>query len=141
MQDNINDAYDDIYTSYFVPTAEALTAKALAAQGSDRQKAISLFKRAACVYRIGRFPYIGSEVKRKAFNEQKMVYLRGASLWDVPIKEVMIPHTQATGEDGLQIPVYVRTPRGAKKETPVPVVLLITGLDGHRPDNAGVRLP
>jgi len=53
----------------------------------------------------------------------------------------MIPHTHAAGDDGAEIPVYVRTPRGAKKEAPVPVVLLITGLDGHRPDNAGVGIP
>lgn len=74
-------------------------------------------------------------MKRKAYNDQKSVYLRGASLWDVPMKEEIIPHTYASGEDGKEIPVYIRTPKKAKAGSPVPVVLLICGLDGHRPDN------
>jgi len=66
--------------------------------------------------------------------------MRGAALWDIPLKEVVIPHTHAAGEDGKEIPLYVRMPRGAGKGgKKVPVLLLMTGLDGHRPDNSEVR--
>lgn len=138
IADNVNDGYSDAYTEYFLPTAERLTDEALSAQGSDRAKAADLFKRAAAVYRISRFPSVdaGSGLKRKIYETQKQVYLRGASLWDAPLKEVVIPHTAAEGEDGKEIPLYLRLPPGTGKDKKVPVVLLITGLDGHRPDNS-----
>jgi len=140
IADNVNDGYSDAYTEYFLPTAEKLTDEALSAQGSNRAKAIDLFKRAAAVYRISRFPSVdaGSGLKRKIYETQKQVYLRGASLWDAPLKEVIIPHTAAEGEDGKEIPLYLRLPLGTSKDKKVPVVLLITGLDGHRPDNSAV---
>ncbi|OCT54442.1 pigment biosynthesis protein Ayg1 [Cladophialophora carrionii] len=138
IKDNVNDAYTDKYTEYFFPVAEKLTDAAMSAQGSDRLTAAALFKRAACVYRISRYPSLdaGSGVKRKAFELQKQVYLRGASLWDAPMKEVKIPHTAAEGADGKEISLFVRLPKGASSERKCPVVLLITGLDGHRPDNS-----
>jgi len=65
--------------------------------------------------------------------------MRGAALWDIPMKEVVIPHTHAAGQDGKEVPLYVRMPRGAGKDgKKVPVLLLMTGLDGHRPDNSEV---
>ncbi len=140
IKDNVNDAYSDKYTEYFLPTAEKLTDEALSAQASDRVKAADLFKRAACVYRISRFPSLdaGTGLKKKIFELQKQVYLRGASLWDAPIKEIKIPHTAAEGQEGKEIPLFVRLPPGASSNKKCPVVLLITGLDGHRPDNTGV---
>lgn len=140
IRDNVSDAYSDTYTEYFLPTAEKLTDAAMSAQGSDRAKAVELYKRAACVYRISRFPSVdgGQGLKRKIFELQKQVYLRGASLWDEPMKEVIIPHTAAVGKDGKEIPLFVRLPAGASEKNKCPMVLLITGLDGHRPDNSGV---
>ena len=69
-----------------------------------------------------------------------VVYLKGASLWDEPLEEVIIPHTHAANGDGKEIPLLVRIPQGIKKggDEDCPVVLLLTGLDGHRPDNTGV---
>ncbi|KAJ4553697.1 hypothetical protein HRR77_002074 [Exophiala dermatitidis] len=140
VEDNVNDAYSDTYTEYFLPTAGRLTDAATSAQGADRAKAAELFKRAACVYRISRFPSVdaGTGLKRKVFDLQKQVYLRGASLWDAPIKEIVIPHTSAEGDDGKEIPLYVRLPSGTGITNKCPVVLLITGLDGHRPDTQAV---
>lgn len=69
------------------------------------------------------------------YTKQKSAYLRGSSLWDVPIEEVVIPHKHAAGEDGKEIPLYVRTPPGGQQDQKWPTILLITGLDGHRPDN------
>ncbi|KAK5330091.1 hypothetical protein LTR93_001680 [Exophiala xenobiotica] len=139
IKDNVNDAYSDRYTEYFLPTAEKLTDDALSAQASDRVKAADLFKRAACVYRISRFPSLdaGTGLKKKIFELQKQVYLRGASLWDAPMKEIEIPHSAIEGQDGKEIPLFVRLPPGASSERKCPMVLLITGLDGHRPDNTG----
>jgi hypothetical protein len=62
--------------------------------------------------------------------------MEGVKLWDVPIEEVILPFTDAGEGDGKEIPLYVRTPPQASKENPAPVILLITGLDGHRPDNS-----
>ncbi|KAK4941665.1 hypothetical protein LTR10_018404 [Elasticomyces elasticus] len=139
IQDNVNDGYSDTYTEYFLPTAEKLTDAALSAQASDRARAASLFKRAACVYRISRFSSIdaGTGLKRRVFELQKQVYLRGASLWDAPMQEVKIPHTAARGQDGNEVPLFVRLPIGSNSQNRCPMVLLITGLDGHRPDNTG----
>lgn len=116
----------------------------MSVQGSDKKKAIELYERAAAVFRISRFPSVdGDETgfKRGIFNEQVQVYLRGASLWDAPLKQVVIPHTAAAGEDGKEIPLFVRIPSGASESKKCPVVLLLTGLDGHRPDNTGVSPP
>jgi hypothetical protein len=79
--------------------------------------------------------------KRKIWEEQKQIYLRGAALWEEPMREVVIPHKHAKNGDGKEIPLYVRLPKGVKKGEgkKCSVVLLLTGLDGHRPDNTGVR--
>ncbi|KAL2358800.1 Alpha/Beta hydrolase protein [Cryomyces antarcticus] len=135
VEGNVNDPYDDAFASAFFPTAEALAKEAQSLESSDRARAIELYRRSACVYRLSRFPYIGTPLKRKAYEEQKKVYMRGARLWDVPLTEEIIPFTDAVEGDGKEIPLYVRTPKDASKEKPVPVMLLVTGLDGHRPDN------
>jgi hypothetical protein len=101
----------------------------------DVQAASQLYKRASVVYRIARFPIISSPAKEKAWASQKQVYLKAASFWDAPITEHIISHTQASGADAKEIPIYVRLPPGASSTTPCPAILLITGLDGHRPDN------
>jgi hypothetical protein len=89
------------------------------------------------VYRLSRFPYLNATpLKISAYEAQKKAYMAGVKLWDVPIKEVILPFTDAGEGDGKEIPLYVRTPPQASKADPAPVLLLITGLDGHRPDNS-----
>lgn len=135
IRNNINDPYDDAFTSAFFSQAEELTKKAEAAEDSDKELAIQLYKRASTVYRLSRFPYIGTPLKRQAYETQKKVYMKGAKLWDVQLEDISIPHKHASGADKKEIPLYVRTPPSASAEKPVPVLFLITGLDGHRPDN------
>jgi len=135
IAENINDPYSDAYTSAFLPAAETLVKKANEAESTDRDLATQLYKRANAVFRLSRFPYIGTPLKEQVFESQKEAYLMGAKLWDVPITEVVIPHKHASEGDGKQIPLYLRIPPTASKESPCPVVLLVTGLDGHRPDN------
>jgi esterase/lipase len=69
-----------------------------------------------------------------AWQAQKELYMKAGGKWDQPVKEVMIPHNAAKGADRDEIPVYVRLPKAAAKGI-VPVVLLMTGLDGYRADN------
>jgi hypothetical protein len=146
IAENINDGYADEYTSAFLPTAKALESKALeAAKNGIRDKAAEYYRRAAVVYRISRFPYVSpitegntvtSKLKRAAFNSQKEVYLKAASTWSPPIDEVLIPHKYRAGNDGETIPILVRVPQLADITNQVPVVLLMTGLDGYRCDNS-----
>lgn len=82
------------------------------------------------------FPYINSDLKREVYAAQKKTYMKAAALFDVPIKDISIPHTAGTAQDeGKEAPLYVRVPHGASKSHPVPSVILMCGLDGHRPDN------
>ncbi|KAF2679751.1 pigment biosynthesis protein Ayg1 [Lentithecium fluviatile CBS 122367] len=131
IANSINNPYSDAYTNAFLPTAQCLGKQAEDAETKDKEKAKALYLRANAVYRLARFPYIGTLLKERVFEEQKEAYLRGAKLWDIPITETVIAHKHAANGDGAQIPLYIRKPAGTG---PFPV-LLITGLDGHRPDN------
>ncbi|KAI8931706.1 hypothetical protein NX059_011351 [Plenodomus lindquistii] len=132
IENNINDPYDDAYTNAFLPTARRLAREAETLENTNKEAAKKLYLNSNAVYRLSRFPYIDTERKRAAFEEQKEVYLRGSRLWDTPIEEVIVPHKRAANSDGDKIPLYIRKPFGAG---PFPTILLITGLDGHRPDN------
>ncbi|OHW90422.1 pigment biosynthesis protein ayg1 [Colletotrichum incanum] len=141
-QNNINDGTSTAYTEAFFPIAESLTAKGdQATSAGNKKEASDLYLRACTVYRIARFPYITAypevncSVKWKAWEAQKEVYLKAAQSWDCPINDIDIPHAHAKGGDRKSIPAYVRVPHGASKSNPSPVVILMTGLDGYRPDN------
>ncbi|KZM27464.1 uncharacterized protein EKO05_0010733 [Ascochyta rabiei] len=136
---NINDPYSDDYTNAFLPTARDLVKKAqdLSKLGASskvehKEEAKTLYFRANAVFRLARFPYIGTDLKRAVFEEQKEAYMQGTQLWDVPVEQVIVPHTHAANNDADNIPLYIRKPKGSG---PFPTILLITGLDGHRPDN------
>jgi dienelactone hydrolase len=52
------------------------------------------------------------------------------------MRQVMVPHIAAEDADRDTIPVYVRLPKSAiEGKHKAPAVILITGLDGYRPDN------
>ncbi|KAI4727683.1 alpha/beta-hydrolase [Aureobasidium sp. EXF-10728] len=132
---NINSGYTDEYSREFVPTAERLVQEADRLVASDKHAASALYLRACTVYRIARFPYINSDYKREIYEAQKKAYIRAAALWECPIDDVNIAHTAATSADADSVPLYVRLPKDASKSKPCPAVLLMCGLDGHRPDN------
>lgn len=137
IKKGIHDGYTDAYTQEFVPTAEALVKVAdQKLEIGEKEEAIGIYLRACAVYRIARFPYINSDLKRDIYTAQKKAYLKAAALFEVPIEDVEIPHTAGTAEDeGNKVPLYVRIPPSASKDDPVPAVILMCGLDGHRPDN------
>ncbi|KAL3462104.1 Alpha/Beta hydrolase protein [Aspergillus heterothallicus] len=140
IADNINDALSDEYTSAFLPIADSLEQRAATAlEEWDSTAASNLLLRAAAVYRISRFPYVGPadvSLKRNAFERQKKVYLAATSFWYPRIQEKVIPHTNRVGGEGENIPIYVRIPEHATSGQPAPCVLILTGLDGYRPDNS-----
>ncbi|KAK0780284.1 hypothetical protein LTR91_024955 [Friedmanniomyces endolithicus] len=130
----IHDGYSEEYTKEFLPMAEGLVKKADSTQ--DEKEKIDLYLRACAVYRIARFPYINSDVKREAYAAQKTAYMKAAALFETPIEDLSIPHTAGTSQDeGKEIPLYIRVPKTASKDKPCPSVILMCGLDGHRPDN------
>jgi hypothetical protein len=142
LKNNVKDGYGDEYTETFFPAAESLTRRGdEAAASNDLALASQLYLRAACVLRIARFPYISnfpvvsSKSKWQAWQKQKEVYMKTASTWEEPVKEVFIEHTARLGEDRDTIPLYVRLPDAAMEGKTVPTMLLMTGLDGYRPDN------
>ncbi|KAI0019999.1 alpha/beta-hydrolase [Xylariomycetidae sp. FL0641] len=145
------------YTRAFLPAAAALEAEGdkLLAAGAPRQ-ASDVYLRAAAVLRIARFPYVAGfpavtdHAKWDAWTRQKEVYMKAARTWDAPVEDLAIPHTHRAGRDRGHIPVYVRVPadrssvpdrsqrnRDDDDDGPrqCPAVLLLTGLDGYRPDN------
>lgn len=137
IKKDIHDGYSVEYTKEFLPTAEDLVKKAdgLVKEGK-KEEGVQMYLRACAVYRIGRFPYINSSVKTEAYEAQKKAYMKAASLFEVPIHDLSIPHTAGTSHDeGTSIPLYIRTPPSASKSQPCPAVILMCGLDGHRPDN------
>lgn len=81
-------------------------------------------------------PYLNwTPAKLECYKRQKEIYMKGAALWDVPMQDISIPFVDGKECEGKEVPLYVRTPKAASKEKPVPVLFLISGLDGHRPDN------
>ncbi|KAI1502095.1 Alpha/Beta hydrolase protein [Biscogniauxia marginata] len=144
---DVNDGASPEYTSAFLPTAQALES-----QGDDEadpDAASKLYLRAACVLRIARFPYVSAfpevscPVKWEAWERQKNVYMKAGRTWREPVAEVRIPHAYRQGRDRDVVPAYVRVPGtsaqreegGQQQQQKCPAVLLLTGLDGYRPDN------
>ncbi|KAK3901976.1 esterase FrsA [Staphylotrichum tortipilum] len=147
IQKGINDATSPSYTLSFLPTAARLTDEAHhAAATGNPQRASSLFLRACALYRIARFPYItcsprvNDTTKWRAWEAQKAAYLAAGQLWEAKVEEVRVPFRgEREGDREGGIPVYVRVPTGRmmRENGLRPVVVLMTGLDGYRPDNTG----
>lgn len=55
---------------------------------------------------------------------------------EYPIREVKIPHTHRIESEGQNIPVNFLLPPGASAQSPAPVVMILTGLDGYRTELA-----
>ncbi|KAI1391841.1 alpha/beta-hydrolase [Hypoxylon trugodes] len=84
-------------------------------------------------------PQVSDGPKWEAWELQKSIYAKAGALWKPsPLEEVDIPHTFAKGRDRTSIPTYVRVPPsndGRNGQGKFPAVILLTGLDGYRPDN------
>jgi hypothetical protein len=81
LQKELKPPYDfDAYAPPSLPVGEDLER-----QGAEAEKAGNILKsrelyfRAACVYRIGYFPFLVTAMQRVAWERQKIVYLKGAA--------------------------------------------------------------
>ncbi|KAH7392288.1 Alpha/Beta hydrolase protein [Phaeosphaeria sp. MPI-PUGE-AT-0046c] len=127
--------YDwDAYASTYFPQAEALLAIAKEAEEQGaKEKASEYYLRSSAVYRISRFPAPRSPVQREAWKRGKAACLKGLGLRPHPVHEVHIPHTYRHANEGEFIPAYHLVPESS---SPVPTVVIFTGLDGYRTELA-----
>ncbi|KAI2605433.1 alpha/beta-hydrolase [Hypoxylon fragiforme] len=154
---NVDDGTSADYTLAFIPVAQSLNQLGDGASvKGNHEEASKLYLRAACVLRIARFPYItgfpqpNDPAKWEAWDLQKKIYAKAGSAWSPsPLTEVDIPHKFAKGADRDVIPTYVRVPSptvsssngntnmngNGQAQQKHPAVILLTGLDGYRPDN------
>ncbi|KAH8726429.1 Alpha/Beta hydrolase protein [Phaeosphaeriaceae sp. PMI808] len=127
----------DTYAFTFFPRAHELSTMAAAALSrGDKERASEYFLRSSAVYRIARFPAPRSDVQREAWARGKDACIKGLQLRENPVSEVRIPHVHRVDGEGEEIPVYYLLPSHASKETPVPTVIIFTGLDGYRTELA-----
>lgn len=127
----------DKYASVYFPQAKNLFNIAEEAEKKGEiEKASEYYLRSSAVYRISRFPAPRSDVQWKAWELGKEACLKGLSLRPHPVKEVLIPHTHRHDNEGTHIPVYHLLPENASKDSPVPTVIIFTGLDGYRTELA-----
>ncbi|KAJ4375799.1 hypothetical protein N0V83_001076 [Neocucurbitaria cava] len=135
---DFKEPYDwDEYAKVYFPQAESLKQIAQEAESKgEKVKASEYYLRSSAVYRISRFPAPRSDVQREAWTLGKEACLKGLSLRPYPVQEVLIPHTHGHSNEGAHIPVYHLVPEHACKDTPVPTVIIFTGLDGYRTELA-----
>ncbi|KAI0427220.1 Alpha/Beta hydrolase protein [Xylaria sp. FL1042] len=127
--------YDwDEYASYFFAQAHSLVARAINSQ--DKMETSELFMRASALYRIARFPAPRSVKQQIAWKRGKEAALEGLKLQKYPMVEVEIPHTHAANGDGKVLPAFYHLPAHATPDSPVPLVIIFTGLDGYRTELA-----
>lgn len=130
--------YDwDKYAEAFFPKAEELLAVAEQAEKDDDQaRASEYYMRASAVYRISRFPAPRSEKQRYAWQEGKRAAKKGLAMRERPTQEVIIAHKHGLPHEGKHIPFYYHLPPGTSREKRVPLVIILTGLDGYRTELA-----
>tara|TARA_R110002003_G_scaffold189_1_gene14701 strand:- start:26568 stop:27830 length:1263 start_codon:yes stop_codon:yes gene_type:complete len=127
----------DEYAKVYFPQAAGLASVAEEAEKQgELDKASEYYLRSSAVYRIARFPAPRSAVQREAWNLGKQACLKGLSLRPHPVAEILIPHTHRRSDEGASIPVYHLVPSSASPTTPVPTVIIFTGLDGYRTELA-----
>ncbi|TGD99650.1 alpha/beta hydrolase family protein [Methylobacterium nonmethylotrophicum] len=129
----------DDYAAPFLPAGRRLVDQAEdAASGGRTEEARDLFLRAAAVYRIARFPINRSPLGQGAWTKGKAAYEKAGALLDPPSTPVVIPFTHANasaGDTPVDIPAYLRLPKGSKPAAGWPVLLFICGLDAYRTDH------
>jgi hypothetical protein len=138
VKGDFKEPYDwDQYAPVYFPQAERLAQTAVEAEkAGEIEKASEYYLRSSAVYRISRFPAPRSEKQRYAWEQGKKMCLKGLSLRPAPVTEVLIPHGHRLESDGHHIPVYHLLPSNASKSSPVPCVIIFTGLDGYRTELA-----
>ena len=128
----------DDYAKPFMPVGQRLVEQAEKAAADGKAEAVDLFLRAAAVYRIARFPINRSQLSQEAWELGKAAYEQGGLLLDPPSVAVEMPFGHAdtsAGDLDVQIPGYLRIPKGDKPQNGWPVLLFLCGLDAYRTDH------
>lgn len=135
---DMKEPYDwDAYAEAFFPQAEKLAKIAEEAEAAgEKEKAAEYYLRSSAVYRIARFPTFRSDKQRLAWTEGKKVFYKGGALLENPMSEVFVPHVHKIDGEGDSVPGTYCLPPNASASNPVPLVLIITGLDGYRTELA-----
>lgn len=135
---NLREPYNwDTYAQSHFPQAEKLASIAAEAEAAgELEKASEYYLRSSAIYRISRFPAPRSEQQKLAWDLGKKNAIRGLGLRPNPVREVEVPHIHGVEGEGGVIPVYYLLPEGARKEAPVPLLIIFTGLDGYRTELA-----
>jgi len=143
VKKDVKEPYDwNTYPDFFFPKAEELENKAIEAEkAGELEKAEEYYLRSSVVYRIARFPAIRSERQKQAWEKCKEVVKKGLALQGKnngfsPVHEVLVPHKHRKEGEGEFVPVFHQLPDTASKENPVPLVIIVTGLDGYRTELA-----
>lgn len=138
VRSKMREPYDwDEYARKYFPQAEHLASIAQGAEAAgEREKASEYYLRSSAVYRIARFPAPRSPAQREAWERGKQVCIKGLGMRDHPVHEIRIPHVHGGPGEGPEIPVYHLVPEHASPETPVPTLIIFTGLDGYRTELA-----
>ncbi|KAK3630641.1 hypothetical protein LTR56_017319 [Elasticomyces elasticus] len=138
IKQGFKEPYDwDAYAQVYFPKAEELVGEAeKAEQEGNQEKASEFYMRASAVYRISRFPAPRSEKQRYAWQEGKKAAAKGLAMRERPTKEIVIPHKHGLDHEGKEISFYYHLPPGTTKDKPVPLVVILTGLDGYRTELA-----
>jgi hypothetical protein len=78
----------------------------------------------------------GTQVRLAAAHLPDLNNEHPTSLRPNPVVEVQIPHIHRLESEGHHIPAYHLLPDHASKSSPVPCVIIFTGLDGYRTELA-----
>ncbi|KAF2228056.1 Alpha/Beta hydrolase protein [Elsinoe ampelina] len=138
IEEDQKEPYDfDAYAAAFAPKGDELVRRAEEAEAAGRgEEAGELFLRASAVFRISRFPYPVAAQQLQAWERNKYAARKGLALLPHPVVEVEIPHTYALKHEGKIVPAFHHLPECASTTSPVPLVLILTGLDGYRTELA-----
>lgn len=115
-----------------------LVAKARDPKVRGTPESEKLLLRASAVCHIGRYPVINSPLRHEIWEIQKDAYFEAASHWADPTKDMKIPHKHAlvSRGDKTELPFAYRYPASTKAGNgPVPVIVMLSGLDGFRVDH------
>jgi Esterase FrsA-like len=131
---DLREPYDfDQWAETFFPTAEKLILTAeKAEEAGDSEAASAYYMRASAVYRIARFPIPSTPKQKLSWEKNKVAALKGLTLMEPPVKEILVPHKHAIEGEGEVIPIYHQVPPQATEQNPAPSVIIFTGLDGYR---------
>ncbi|KAK3939640.1 Alpha/Beta hydrolase protein [Diplogelasinospora grovesii] len=138
IEKGLKEPYDwDEYAEMFFEPADDLMLMGINAEQAGRlEEACEYLLRSSAVYRIARFPAPRSGLQKFAWARCKNLFYQGARLMEYPITEALIPHTHRLSSEGKTIPVGFLFPPNATPDTPCPLVMIMTGLDGYRTELA-----